>query len=99
MIMTSKQTQLKRARCLALALIFTAVANRETLDKAVFNLWQVLRRSRLFRHDSFEPVLSTASFAVWLWLYYFIDRFKLLERYRISSGGGDSERDIEWDMK
>jgi cytochrome c oxidase assembly factor CtaG len=67
---------------------------REVADQRLEEFWDFLRTQAWFRHDSFEPILSTISFATWIWLYYIIDLWNLLKKYRINTS---EERDLNWD--
>ena len=84
------------ARLILALLVGSLVIYRDVLDNAVSALWTSLKVHPLFLHDSFEPLLASASFASWIWIYYFIDKFQLMEGYRIHA---DAPHDTDWNLK
>jgi hypothetical protein len=55
----------------------------ENLDKFVANVWRHMYHSPIVQNDSFEPLLSTCSFFLWINVFRFFDRYNLLQAYRI----------------
>jgi hypothetical protein len=55
----------------------------ERLDKFVANIWRHMYHSPIVQNDSFEPLLSTLSFFLWINVYRLIDRYDLLRAYRM----------------
>lgn len=55
------------------------------LNAKLERLWEELRVHPMFLHDSFEPVLATATFASWIWMFYLLDAYggDWVARYRI----------------
>lgn len=47
--------------------------SRHQLDIGLQHIWDVLRYSKLVRHDSFEPLLVVVSFALWHLGFYLLD--------------------------
>mmetsp|Transcript_10353 Transcript_10353/g.29234 ORF Transcript_10353/g.29234 Transcript_10353/m.29234 type:complete len:352 (-) Transcript_10353:210-1265(-) len=73
-----------RVRAAWAALLALAFLLQRELDDAVEAAWQSLRDSPVFQHDSFEPVIATASFAFWLFFFQFLDDFLPLHQYVIN---------------
>ena len=65
---------------LALGLSFLFI---EQLDKLVAVIWRHMRHNVLVKNDSFEPLLSTFSFFLWINMYRFVDCYGLFQAYRI----------------
>lgn len=84
------------ARVILVGLIIGLMIYNEALDSSTSALWKSLRENPLFAHDSFEPLLASASFSLWLWFYYYVDKFQLMEMYRIRV---DTPHDTRWNWK
>lgn len=66
-----------------IALVF-AVAFRARLSVAVGDAWAAMRGHWFVRHDSCEPLVAAAAFAVWVNLFRVCDRFvPALRRWRL----------------
>ena len=87
-------------RAVVLVLLAAAMYHNAALDQIVASLWHSLRNHwyfkivagsfsnlmpiRLVKHDSFEPLLASAAFAMWVWYFRAIDvGVPALHRYRI----------------
>jgi len=58
---------------------------QDHLDPVVWTLWTRCQRNAWFRHDSFEVLFSTMSFALWLSLFWVIDHcIPSLRAYRFN---------------
>jgi hypothetical protein len=65
-------------RTVALRVAISAIAiayfmNPEYMDSKVANIWQYLLQNRLFRWDSFEPLVATLGFFGWIEFFWFYD--------------------------
>lgn len=60
-----------------LAATVAVLWHKHAVDNAICSLWGVLRQSQTFSHDSFEPVLSTVSFAPPLFFFHALDKYSL----------------------
>ena len=66
------------------ALLCVWLANRVRLDYEIERTWEVIRVSWWFKHDSFEPVLATLSFGLWILAWRIVDILcPSLHRWRI----------------
>lgn len=78
----------KAIRIGLLAATVAVLWHKNVVDDAIGAVWVRLRQSPTFAHDSFEPVLSTLSFAPPLLFFHALDRHSLtpsgswLKRYR-----------------
>jgi sterol desaturase/sphingolipid hydroxylase (fatty acid hydroxylase superfamily) len=61
-----------------LSLIFV-----ENLDSFVAVVWRRMYQSTIVKNDSFEPLLSTFSFFIWINMFRIIDFYGLFQAYRI----------------
>jgi len=71
------------ARFATLAACVVLLLNLDAANAMLFITWDWLREQWWFKHDSFEPVWSTMSFAAWLNWFGFVDAFWDLKRYII----------------
>ena len=80
---TTKQSSVDFFRCLFVVAIGWAVLNINIIDAHIMSLWEMLSTRWWFRHDSFEPALSTACFIVFLPLWMVVD---VLHQKKIING-------------
>jgi hypothetical protein len=62
-------------RATAVCLLWGLITHQDETNAVVADVWDVLRENVVFKHDSFEPVLATLSFAFWIWAWYIVDVF------------------------
>ena len=74
------------SRIVALGIIFLCWYRVEELNEGVAFVWEkYLRTSEIFKHDSFEPLLSTVIFGVVMSIWVVIDFYMpYFHRYRIT---------------
>eukprot|EP01065_Artemidia_motanka_P046064 TRINITY_DN6881_c0_g1_i1.p1 TRINITY_DN6881_c0_g1~~TRINITY_DN6881_c0_g1_i1.p1 ORF type:complete len:322 (+),score=80.59 TRINITY_DN6881_c0_g1_i1:68-1033(+) len=71
-------------RLLAGAAVATSVVYSEYLSLVLADLWGWAKATALVQNDTFEPLLSTAAFAVWLAVFRLCDCCPSLQKYRLS---------------
>lgn len=76
--------------------IWLLAAHSAFVNSWVESVWDVLRHSALFKHDSFEPLLVTASVAVFSVFFRTLDLLpRLTARWRIQKSDDVSHWKIE----
>ena len=89
-------TALLAWRALLLAMLTVWLIQRARVDAALERGWAAARASPWVQHDSFEPVLATLSFGLWINLWRIVDLFvPYLHRWKIGSGGPDGPPPLE----
>lgn len=81
-------------RVLCAILLLTLLANRQAADDALQGVWSSASQHWLVRHDTFEPLVATAGFAIAINAWRLVDRFHIIpDRYRLDvrSGGQESK--------
>mmetsp|Transcript_12555 Transcript_12555/g.24331 ORF Transcript_12555/g.24331 Transcript_12555/m.24331 type:complete len:336 (-) Transcript_12555:519-1526(-) len=73
------------ARGVALFVLLNWYLYAPIVDGYVESCWQWMRSKWWFRHDSFEPVWATLSFAVWLNWFTVVDRLEVWKQYLINA--------------
>eukprot|EP00961_Rhodomonas_salina_P127070 1712824-Rhodomonas_salina.1 len=63
--------------------VAAAFANAETLDSRIMSFWRAARENTFVKHDTFEPILATVAFALWIGLFRLLDRFPTLNQYKM----------------
>jgi hypothetical protein len=73
-----KEFLFKRDICRFIVLLFVFVAFflQQELDALVETTWAQLRASTWVKHDTFEPMVASASFGFWIWAFNQADRFR-----------------------
>jgi sterol desaturase/sphingolipid hydroxylase (fatty acid hydroxylase superfamily) len=78
--------QVTLCRCVALALVVVAYAQRARLDAAVERVWAAMEQHWFVRMDSFEPVMVGVFFAATFAFYRLLDQHgspRRLQRYKL----------------
>ena len=71
-------------RLFTLLMMILSVIFVEKFNKLVESIWRLMYHSPIVRHDSFEPLLSTFSFFVWINIYRLVDFYNIFPSYRIN---------------
>lgn len=78
------QKEVELCRLLVITAVVLVFSNQAILNQWIKNGWKYLLTSALFKHDSFEPILSTAVFFAVMMVWMVIDFYvPYLHRYRI----------------
>jgi len=74
------------------------------IDGAIADVWEVLRYSTFFKHDSFEPIIATLAFFPPLMMFYLLDMHSTtpsgewLKRFRVRKSDDMSAwKTLSWD--
>eukprot|EP01060_Flectonema_neradi_P005520 TRINITY_DN13687_c2_g1_i2.p1 TRINITY_DN13687_c2_g1~~TRINITY_DN13687_c2_g1_i2.p1 ORF type:complete len:289 (+),score=21.82 TRINITY_DN13687_c2_g1_i2:54-920(+) len=93
---TKMQTSVEFFRWVSVATFGVLFLNVTYTDAVIAKLWQYIVSKWWFRHDSFEPALSTACFIVYLPLWMFFDKLYLsgylqrMTKYKIEKSDSTS---------
>eukprot|EP01024_Parvocaulis_polyphysoides_P006569 TRINITY_DN11787_c0_g1_i1.p1 TRINITY_DN11787_c0_g1~~TRINITY_DN11787_c0_g1_i1.p1 ORF type:complete len:301 (-),score=0.16 TRINITY_DN11787_c0_g1_i1:205-1059(-) len=60
-------------RIIVVLAILIVWSNYAVVNNCIQQIYDVLRNNIVFKHDSFEPGLSSASFTVWINVWYIVD--------------------------
>jgi len=85
------------SRVLAVVALAALVTYHRQADAVLATAWAWLREQWWFRHDSWEPVLSTTSFQVYLLLWRVIDKSEIWARWRIQKASPETPWVDAWE--
>eukprot|EP00128_Syssomonas_multiformis_P004827 Colp12_sorted_trinity150504_noHs@5573 len=81
---SSWDAQVRLYRVIFVVTLITSFVYKTQFDLYTSWLWAYMRASALVKFDTFEPILSTASFFVWINTFRFIDAQHWFQQYRMS---------------
>ena len=61
--------------CRVFWIVFIIAVFTNHADMVVAKVWHAFQHCALFRHDSFEPLLATFSFGLWINVWHAVDSF------------------------
>ena len=92
MLTLSDRSLVHASRAAAAAVIGACWLYNDECNAALAEFWEWLRWQAWFRHDSWEPMLSSVSFLFYIITWAMLERYRVFERWQIQKGS----QDVAW---